>query len=144
MKKELLLYGALMAVFILVLKYLQYRYLVRDLPMEVYVGVIAALFLGLGLWAGNKAVKPAIPASFSPPSLKPMPEEALLLRYQISKREIEVLQLIERGLSNQEIAKELFISIATVKTHIASLFSKLDVKRRTQAVQRAKELGLLE
>jgi DNA-binding CsgD family transcriptional regulator len=143
MKKELLLYGALMAFLILVLKYLQYRYLVRDLPMELYIGVIAALFLGLGIWAGRKGEKPATPPPLSSPSLKPMPEE-VLLKYQISKREIEVLQLIVRGLSNQEIARELFISVPTVKTHIANLFSKLDVKRRTQAVQRAKGLGLLE
>ncbi len=144
MKKELLLYGALMAILILVLKYLQYRYLLRDLPVETYAGLIAALFLGLGVWAGRKAANPEPPPAQAPRSAKPIPDDALLMKYQISKREIEVLQLVEQGLSNQEIARELFISVPTVKTHIANLFSKLDVKRRTQAVQRAKALGLLE
>jgi LuxR family maltose regulon positive regulatory protein len=64
-----------------------------------------------------------------------------LLIEPLSGREIEVLKLIEAGLSNQEIGSRLFISITTVKKHISNIYAKLDVKTRTQAVSRAKELG---
>jgi ATP/maltotriose-dependent transcriptional regulator MalT len=61
----------------------------------------------------------------------------------LSKRELEVLGLISDGLSNEEIAEKLFISLNTIKTHTSNLFEKLEVKRRTQATEKAKRLGLI-
>ena len=61
----------------------------------------------------------------------------------ITRRELEILELIAQGLSNREIADKLFVSENTVKTHSSRLFDKLGAKRRTQAVQIGKELGLI-
>ncbi|MBL7864664.1 MAG: response regulator transcription factor, partial [Cyclobacteriaceae bacterium] len=66
-----------------------------------------------------------------------------LERRTISKREHEVLELIARGHSNQEIADKLFVSVNTIKTHLSNLFLKLEVSRRTQAIQKAKDLRLI-
>lgn len=62
----------------------------------------------------------------------------------LSSREMEVLQLMAQGLSNQEIADKLFLSVPTVKTHSSNLFFKLDVKRRTQAIEKARQLKIID
>ncbi|MEZ4776719.1 MAG: response regulator transcription factor [Bacteroidia bacterium] len=142
MKKTILLYGLLMAALVWLLKYLDYRFLVRDISMEIYMGLIATLFTGVGIWMGLKLTKPKIVVP--PRELERFtPDNSCLEQTGISPREYEVLELLAQGLSNQEIADKLFVSLNTVKTHTSNLFSKLDVRRRTQAVQRAKELGLL-
>jgi len=69
--------------------------------------------------------------------------EPEFLRLGISKRELEVLELMSAGLSNSEIANKLFVSENTVKTHVTRIFDKLDVRRRTQAVDKAKKLSLV-
>ena len=141
MKKTILLYGLLLAGLTGLLQFLEYRYFVRDLSVEFYVGMIALFFTGLGIWVGlkltrkNKSAQPAT-SHLSDPA-------ELLEQHSITQREFEVLELMAKGHSNQEIADQLFVSLNTVKTHSSNLFSKLDVKRRTQAVQRAKELGIL-
>jgi NarL family two-component system response regulator LiaR len=146
MKKTILLYGIALALLLVLLKTVEYRFWVRDLSMEVYVVIIALFFSALGIWAGLRLTtrRPGIGDS---PQLAPSPpsEEStvLLEKYKLSRREHEVLALIAAGYSNQEIAAQLFVSLNTVKTHSSNLFIKLDVKRRTQAVQKAKELGLL-
>jgi ATP/maltotriose-dependent transcriptional regulator MalT len=100
---------------------------------------VAVLFTGLGVWAGLRLTRrKAVTAN-----LDFKLNEAELQRLGISKREYEVLELIAQGLSNQEIAERLFVSLNTVKTHSSNLFLKLDVRRRTEAVRRAKELSLL-
>jgi DNA-binding NarL/FixJ family response regulator len=139
MRKTVLLYGVAMAALIGFLKAIEYRYFVRDLSLEVYLGVVAALFTGLGVWAGLRITRRkviVVSADFQR-------NDQELQRLGISKREYEVLELIAQGLSNQEIAEKLFVSLNTVKTHSSNLFMKLDARRRTQAVLRAKELGLL-
>jgi DNA-binding NarL/FixJ family response regulator len=149
MRKTVLLYGVAMAALIGVLKFIEYRYYVRDLSLEVYLGVVAALFTGLGVWVGLRltrrkvvVVTPEVqPPDFQHPAFQRNDQE--LQRLGISKREYEVLELIAQGHSNQEIAEKLFVSLNTVKTHSSNLFMKLDARRRTQAVLRAKELGLL-
>ncbi len=142
MRKTVLLYGLSLAVLLLLLKLLEYRLFVRDLSWETYVAVIAVLFTGVGVWAGRKLVG-------SPTKVIIQQETPFVLNTPaleqtgITGRELEVLQLMAQGHSNQEIADRLFLSLSTVKTHTANLFVKLDAKRRTQAIQRAKALRLL-
>lgn len=128
-----------MAVLIFILHYLEYRLFVRDLSIEFYVGIIAIMFTVLGVWAGLRLTRKKI-MLIGPDFIL---NENELLRLEISKREHEVLQLMAQGLSNQEIADKLFVSLNTIKTHTSNLFLKLEVKRRTQAVQRGKELRLI-
>lgn len=140
MRRIILLYGISLAALIALLKFLEYRYLLRDLSLEFYMGTLAVMFAGLGIWIGlrfTRSKEVLIPVSNF--QLDPVRLE----KYGISKREYEVLELMARGLSNQEIADKLFVSLNTVKTHTANLFVKLDVKRRTQAVQRAKDLSMI-
>jgi two-component system, NarL family, response regulator LiaR len=139
MRKTILLYGGAMAALTGILKLIEYRFFVHDLSLEFYLGTVAVLFTGLGIWAGQKLTRKKV--IIAKPEFKL--NEPELQRLGISKREYEVLELIAQGLSNQEIADRLFVSLNTVKTHSSNLFMKLDVRRRTQAVQRAKELGLL-
>lgn len=142
MLKTIFLYGLALAFLIFLLKFLEYRYMIRDLSLEFYLGLIAVLCTALGVWAGLRLTRPKkILVAVSSNDFKL--NEALLTQTGISKREYEVLELMAKGLSNQEIADKLFVSLNTVKTHSSSLFVKLDAKRRTQAVQRAKELGLV-
>ncbi|HNR55482.1 MAG TPA: response regulator transcription factor [Flavobacteriales bacterium] len=133
-------YGAAMALLVFILKYVEYKYLLRDLRVEVYVGVVALLFTALGIWMGTRmlARKAGIVAA-----APVRPDQEALRRTGISGRELEVLKLIAEGRSNQEIADALFISLPTVKSHSSSLFGKLEVKRRTEAVHKAKSLGII-
>jgi DNA-binding CsgD family transcriptional regulator len=139
MRKTILLYGVAMAALTGILKFIEYRFLVRDLSLEFYIGLVAVLFTGLGVWAGLRLTRRKV--VIADPDFKL--NEAELQRLGVSKREYEVLELIAQGLSNQEIADKLFVSLNTVKTHSSNLFIKLEARRRTQAVRRAKELGLL-
>lgn len=139
MRKTILLYGVSLASLLIVLQWLQYTYLIRALSVEFYIGIVAMLFAGLGIWAGLKITRKKI--VMVNPDFKL--DERQLTRLGISARELEVLRLIAAGHSNQEIAEKLFISLNTVKTHTSNLFQKLDVTRRTQAIQKAKELSLI-
>ena len=138
------LYGLALAALVFVLKYIEYRYLVRELRVEVYVGVVAVLFTALGIWMGAKFLEGRRkPPAQVPATMPQRRDEEALRRSGISARELEVLELIAEGRSNQEIADKLFISLPTVKSHSSSLFGKLDVRRRTEAVHKAKSLGLI-
>jgi DNA-binding CsgD family transcriptional regulator len=147
MKKTILIYGFCGGVLIVVLKLVEYRFLVVEHSIEIYGGLIALLFAVLGIWLGLKLTKtketvvvkevllPA-PSSFTL-------NETRLRELGITRRELEILELIAGGLSNREIAERLFVSENTVKTHSSRLFDKLSAKRRTQAVQLGKEFGLI-
>ena len=139
MRKTILLYGIALAALTGILKFIEYRFIIRDLSLEFYLGAAAVLFTGLGVWVGLRLTRRKVVIA-SPDFRLNEPE---LQRLGISKREYEVLELIAQGLSNQEIAERLFVSLSTVKTHSSNLFMKLDARRRTQAIHRAKELGLL-
>ena len=139
MLRTVLVYGLALAVLIGLMKYVEYQFLVKSLSLEFYIGIIALFFTGLGIWTGLKLTKKHVKI-IGPEFL--FNEEALN-RLEISKRELEVLELMASGLSNQEIADKLYISLNTIKTHSSNLFLKLDVKRRTQAIQKAKELRLI-
>lgn len=140
MKTTIFLYGLSLAALVLLLKLLEYRLFVKELSVEVYVGVIAALFTIVGVWAGRKLTGTSRKAAGNEPFVL---DEGQLKKTGISNREYEVLELMSAGLSNQEIAEKLFVSLSTIKTHTANLFVKLNVKRRTQAIQRAKQLHLI-
>lgn len=141
MKRTILIYGLSLAVLIFVLKFIEYRFLVRDLSLEFYIGAIAIFFTVLGVWAGLKLTKKKTIIITNPAYQF---DQSRLDSLSISKREYEVLELMAKGLSNQEIADKLFVSLNTIKTHSSNLFLKLEVSRRTQAVQKAKELQLIE
>lgn len=141
MKRTVILYGIALAGLIFLLKYLEYRMVVRDLSIEFYVGIVALVFTALGIWAGLKLTrKKVITVTVGPAFVL---NQAALDRLGISKREHEVLEWMARGLSNQEIADKLFVSLNTIKTHTSNLFLKLEVSRRTQAIQKGKELRLI-
>ena len=118
------------------LRWIEYRYLVRAYSVEVYVALVALAFLSLGIWAGTRLFRHA-------PSTPFVPNARVLETLGISARELEVLDLLAAGRSNKEIAGRLGVSPNTVKTHVAKLFGKLEVNRRTEAIRRARELGLL-
>ncbi|GAB5539292.1 MAG: response regulator transcription factor [Salibacteraceae bacterium] len=141
-KKTILAYGGILGLLIILLKWLDYQFLLRDITLEIYIGIIAALCAGLGIWMGLKLTKPKL--VFAETSLDFIQDEAKVQELGLSPREIDVLTLMAAGKSNQEIADSLFISLNTVKTHSSSLFSKLGANRRTQAVQIAKELLIIE
>lgn len=141
--KNILIYALVMAALLASLKLMEYRYLIGSLKVEFYIGTIAFLFTVIGVWLGLNL----LPNKTQPEAKREKTEDPLkIITYQefgLNKREFEVLQLIAAGYSNQEIADKLFIALPTVKTHASNLYAKLDVKRRTQAIQKAKELQLI-
>ena len=140
MKRTILIYGLALAALITLLKFLEYRLFVHDLSIEFYVGIVAIMFIVLGVWVGLRLTRKKTIIITNPNFQF---DESRLERFGISKREYEVLELMARGLSNQEIADKLFVSLNTIKTHSSNLFLKLEAKRRTQAIQKAKELDLI-
>ena len=165
MKKTILVYGLLGGVLIAALKLVEYRFLVLEHSLEIYGGVVALIFSALGIWLGLKLtrtretvvvrevevpVEVRVPVEVAVPVEVPVPvaapfarNEARLAQLGITRRELEILEAMAAGLSNREIAERLFVSENTVKTHAARLFWKLSARRRTQAVQRAREAGLI-
>lgn len=143
-----LIYGLSGGALIIVLKLIEFRFLVVEHSLEIYGGLIALLFAAVGIWLGLKLTRKEqvvivkevwVPASSEPFTVN----EDQIKQLGITKRELEILELIAQGMSNREIAEKLFVSENTVKTHSSRLFDKLSAKRRTQAVQIAKEIGLI-
>ena len=150
MKKTLLhilIYGLSGGALIVVLKLIEFRFLVVEHSIEIYGGLIAALFAALGIWLGLKLTKKKevlVVKEVPVPASQPFTlNRARVKHLGITKRELEILELIAQGMSNREIAEKLFVSENTVKTHSSRLFDKLSAKRRTQAVQIGKEMGLI-
>lgn len=148
MRKHVLLYGLLGGVLIALLQLIEYRWLVVQYSVEIYGGLVAAVFASLGIWLGLRLTQPKetvvvreviipAPTSFTRDDQK---VDAL----GITPRELEILELIAEGLSNKEIAARVNVSENTVKTHSSRVFEKLGARRRTQAVQLGKELRLIQ
>ncbi len=145
----ILFYGLFLALMLFLLKWLELRFIIIDRAFEIYIGSIALIFTLLGIWLALKFSKPKVNTVVvekeiyrsSASNFKVNEEE--LNKLGLSKRELEVLQLMAEGLSNQEIGERLFLSLSTVKTHTSRLFEKLDVKRRTQAIEKGKRLSLI-
>lgn len=142
-----LIYGLCGGVLIVVLRLIEFRFVVIEHSIEIYGGLIAALFAALGIWLGLKLTKKKevlVVKEVTVPASQPFTlNEERVKHLGITKRELEILELIARGMSNREIAEKLFVSENTVKTHSSRLFDKLSAKRRTQAVQIGKEMGLI-
>jgi len=145
--QRVLLYGIVSATLVFFLKWLQWNFLIIDNAIDIYIGILAILFLTLGAWVANQLIKPKtiivereVPISDSKTFAI---NENAIKRLGISRREYEVLQLLARGHSNADMASKLFVSLSTVKTHVSNLFQKLDVKSRTQAIGKAKELKII-
>lgn len=146
---HILIYGLCGGILILALRMIEFRFMIVEHSFEIYGGLIAALFAGVGIWLGLKLTKKKevlivkeVPVPVPASSIFSLNEQRLK-DLGITKRELEILELIAQGMSNREIAEKLFVSENTVKTHSSRLFDKLSAKRRTQAVQIAKEMGLL-
>lgn len=143
-KKTVLLYGILGGILIVSLKLVEYRFLVLEHSLEIYGGIVALIFASLGIWLGLKLTRTRVVVREVPVTAGPFQRnEARLDELGITPRELEILEAMAAGLSNREIGERLFVSENTVKTHTARLFDKLSARRRTQAVQRAKEAGLI-
>jgi NarL family two-component system response regulator LiaR len=154
MKRHVLIFGLVGGFLIATLRYTEYRFVVIEHSLQLYGALVAILFATFGIWLGIRVARRRetivvgdILVSASVPGAAPTaafaPNTAQQQSLGITARELEILTLIARGLSNREIATELFVSENTVKTHCSRAFDKLGAARRTQAVQRGKELGLL-
>ena len=146
MKRHVLMYGLIGGILIAVLRWTEYRFLVVEHSVEIYGGLIAATFAFLGIWLGIKLTakrQTIVVKEIAVPAEGFIPNERKREDLHITRRELEILELIARGLSNREIAEKLFVSENTVKTHSSRVFDKLGARRRTQAVQLGKEFGLL-
>lgn len=147
--KSTLLYGISLAFLLLLLKWLEIRLIIFDHAFEVYVGFIAVIFTALGIWLALKISKPKIEKVVVEKKVyvakdeKVVPDLRLIAQLELTKRELEILDLMAQGFSNEEIAEKIFVSLSTVKSHNQNLFMKLDVKRRTQAIEKAKRLNLI-
>lgn len=142
--RDILLYGLCGGVLITVLKVTEYRFLVIEHSLEIYAGLIAALFAGVGIWLGLTLTQKKVQIVHRPVATESFTLDGQrLAELTITPRELEILGLIAAGLSNREIAQRLFVSENTVKTHSSRLFDKLGAKRRTQAVQLGKEARLI-
>ena len=147
--KAIIIYGISLALLLFLLKWLELRFLIFSHSFEVYIGFIAIIFTGLGIWLALKLSKPKVETVVVEKEVYVQRNEnfvldtSLVAQLELSKRELEILNLLAQGHSNQEIAAKLFISLSTVKTHIQNLFEKLEVKRRIQAIEKAKRLNLI-
>jgi DNA-binding CsgD family transcriptional regulator len=158
MRRHVLIFGLVGGLLIATLQYTEYRFVIIEHSVELYSALVAILFATFGIWLGLRITRRhetveivretvVVKEVFVPaeaPAPKPFaPNTARQQTLGITARELEILTLVARGLSNREIATQLFVSENTVKTHCARAFDKLGAARRTQAVQRGKELGLL-
>jgi NarL family two-component system response regulator LiaR len=153
MKRHALIFGVVGGLLIALLKLVEYRFLVVEHSLEIYGGVVAVIFAAVGIWLGLKLTRNTetivvreVPVHVQVPVMVSGPftrDGREVERLGITNRELEILEAIAAGLSTREIAERLFVSQNTVKTHSSRLFEKLDAKRRTQAVQIAKERGII-
>lgn len=143
--KHIVIYGLTLAVLVFILKLLQWKFLIVDNAIDIYIGLIALFFTVLGIWVAKQLIKPKvetliiekeIPEKFEINEIEPQ-------KLNLSNREYEVLQLLAKGYSNNEISEQLFLSVSTIKTHVSNLFFKMDVKNRTQATEKAKRLKII-
>lgn len=144
---QILWYGIGFALILMLIKFLEIRYVILLNTFELYAAAIALIFTILGIWIAIKLYHPktiVIEKEVSLPTKTSFEFNQIAFeQLGLSKRELEVLQLMSTGLSNQEIADQLFVSLNTIKTHVSKVFEKLEVRRRTQAIEVAKKLQII-
>lgn len=148
--KHIIGYGFLLAILVFAMKWLQWKFLIAYNSLDIYIGLIAVFFTILGVWIATQLVKPKVQKVvvekevFTPQPAEFTVNKNELKKLNLSNREYEVLQLLAKGYRNADIAESLFLSLSTVKTHASNLFVKMDVKSRTQAIEKAKRLKIIE
>ena len=145
--KDVLLYGLTLAILLLGMRWLEYRYLILDHSLDLFIGIIALFFTLLGVWLAVKLSKPKTrEVVIEKVIYQDKVEEDIIPTesFGLSRRELEILKQMAEGKSNQEIAEQLYISLSTVKTHVSAIFEKLEVKRRTQAIEKARSFKILQ
>lgn len=136
MRKTILVFGLLILALLLLFQLSKYAVVFGHLNIEIAISAIAVLFFFIGIYINKKGLdKKALPVQ----KIDLQKIKAL----DITEREYEVLQAISDGLSNKEIADKLYLSESTIKTHVSNLLLKLNAKRRTQAIQVAKNIKIL-
>lgn len=147
--QTIFIYGMSLAALMFLLRWFELRFFIFKHAYGLYIGFVALLFTALGIWLAHKLAKPKIKEVIIEKEVYLRsadnfePDQTQIQNLALSKREIEILNRMAQGDSNQEIANALFISISTVKSHNQSLFEKLDVKRRMQAIEKARSLGII-
>jgi two-component system, NarL family, response regulator LiaR len=154
--RQIIIYGLSLGFLVFLLKWMEYKFILISYSLEIYITLIALIFTGLGTWLALKLVKPKTETRIETVVVEKevfrnsltvnngfIINEEEKIKLGISNREMEVLQLMAEGYSNQEIAEKLFVSLNTIKTHSSKVFEKLEVKRRTQAVEKAKRLQII-
>ncbi len=136
MKKTVFVFAALIVALLLLFQISKYTYVSGNLSIEIVIAIIAVVFLIIGIFLNKKSLQK-----------KQLPRQAIdkrrIEQLGLSSREYEVLLEISKGLSNKEIGEKLFVSESTIKTHVSNILVKLDAKRRTQAIQKAKEMRII-
>ncbi len=160
MRRHVLWYGLAAGLLIVLLRLVEYRWLVLTHSFEIYGALLAIIFAAVGIWVGRRLTTPKVvveervvlrdvvseaqaPASGAALRTGFQRDDTQVAALGVTPRELEILGLLAEGLSNREIAERLFVSENTVKTHASRLFDKLEVRRRTQAVQRGQQLRLI-
>ena len=147
--RHIILYGVSLALLLFLLKWIEIRFVIMSHAFEIYIGLIAIIFTALGIWLALKLTRPKTETIIVEKEVYVKNDTGFVIKESeinklgLSKRELEVLQLMAEGLSNGEIALRLFVSLNTIKTHCKNLFEKMDVERRTQAVDKAKKLRII-
>lgn len=145
--KHIILYALILAILVFLLKWLQWKFLIVDNAIDIYVGLIAVFFTALGIWVATQLVGNKVQIIKREPHVAQPNEFKIdtreLEKLNLTSREYEVLQLLTKGYSNAAIAESLFLSVSTIKTHVSNLLTKLGVKSRTQAIEKSKRLKLI-
>jgi DNA-binding CsgD family transcriptional regulator len=148
--RHIILYGMILAMLVFALKWLQWKFVLVDNAIDIYIGAIALFFTILGIWVASHIMKPKVETLIVEKEIVVQQPETFALnttalqQLNLNSREYEVLQLLAKGHSNADIAADLFLSVSTIKTHVSNLYFKMDVKSRTQAITKAKQLKIIE
>lgn|SRR5690606_9764861 len=147
--RHIISYGLTLAILVFALKWFQWKFLIVDNAIDIYIGLIAVFFTILGVWVATQLSKPKVETVIVEKEVfVTQPEDFIineteLQKLNLSSREYEILQLLAKGHSNADIAETLFLSLSTIKTHVSNLYLKMDVKSRTQAIEKAKRLKII-
>ncbi|GAB2656857.1 hypothetical protein GCM10027036_07900 [Flavihumibacter cheonanensis] len=148
--QHVILYGLVLAMLVFALKWMQWKFVLVDNAIDIYIGAIALFFTILGVWVASQIMRPKVETLIVEKEIIVQPPETFTLntaelqKLNLNNREYEVLQLLAKGHSNADIAANLFLSVSTIKTHVSNLYFKMDVKSRTQAITKAKLLKIIE